>query len=277
CVGTFVDPTMTGNAEWGRSTVGTGRPYLLYCGRYHVQKGVPQLLDFARRYQEDHPDRFTFAFIGQGDVAIPRTSWVRDLGFIDETSKRAVMAGSAALVHLSPNESLSLVALEAWIFGIPVIARADCAVLASHLRRCGGGQAVDNYETFRTVLNDLWDNSEQYQRLGGQGREYVRKRDGGQQEFGKSLGQTIQDLELPFQERMRLQGLHRAAVFAKLRVREFFARVIEEILDKPARPMRGELEIQPRTGTRTATVNEGTLLVPVRISNRGTHAVFAHG
>ena len=48
-----------------------GQRHLLYCGRYSAQKGLPELLDFARRYAERHPDRFAFIFIGQGEVAIP--------------------------------------------------------------------------------------------------------------------------------------------------------------------------------------------------------------
>src|SRR5260370_12192378 len=106
---------------------------MAYCGRYSEQKNVPLLLEYARRYQALHPDRFTFAFLGQGEVPIPREGWARDLGFVDEATKLDVLAGAAALVQLSTYESLSLVALEAWTQGTPAIANRHCRVLAGHL------------------------------------------------------------------------------------------------------------------------------------------------
>jgi len=85
-----------------------------YCGRYLREKGVATLLEYARRYAEQYPDRFTFVFLGQGDLAIPRESWARDLGVVSEARKCEVLAAADALVQFSRNESLSLVALEAW-------------------------------------------------------------------------------------------------------------------------------------------------------------------
>ena len=55
-----------------------------------------------------------------------------------EATKRTVLAGAAALVQLSKQESLSLVVLEAWAVGTPVIVARDCAVLAGQVRRLAG-------------------------------------------------------------------------------------------------------------------------------------------
>ena len=148
CLGTFLDGQSRGNPARGQARVGAGRPYVVYCGRYSQEKNLPELLAFAKRYHETNPDRFTFVFMGQGGIAIPRDKWALDVGFVDEESKRDLIAGAAALVQLSRNESLSLVALEAWAQGVPVIAHQECAVLAGHLERCAGGRAVNSYETF---------------------------------------------------------------------------------------------------------------------------------
>src|SRR5262249_54924562 len=145
-----------GIPDEGRRWVGDQRRYLVYCGRYSRQKNVPLLIDYAKRYCEIHPERFTFAFLGQGEVPIPSAEWARDLGFVPETVKRDVLAGAAAVVQLSRHESLSLVALEAWRQGTPVIAHAECAVLAGQVRRSGGGRTVRDYESFSAVLDDLW-------------------------------------------------------------------------------------------------------------------------
>src|SRR5207247_9679496 len=140
--------------------------------RYSIQKNVPLLLEYLKRYQELHGRRFDVAFLGAGETHLGDMRGIVDLGFVDEATKRDVLAGAAALVQLSRNESLSLVVLEGWAQGVPVLAAADCAVLAGHLRRGGGGRTVDGYPSFAAALDHLWQAPEAWQRMGRQGREY---------------------------------------------------------------------------------------------------------
>src|SRR5207245_4631052 len=141
-------------------------------GQFSQEKNLPSLLDFAKRYSATRPGRFVFAFLGEGTIKIPEADWARNLGFVDEAVKRDVLAGAAALVQLSRFESLSLVALEAWAQGTPVLADRRCSVLAGHLQRCGGGVAIDSFESFAAALDDLWNNPGAWQTRGIQGQEY---------------------------------------------------------------------------------------------------------
>jgi glycosyltransferase involved in cell wall biosynthesis len=275
CLGTVVDVVSQGDAQRGQALVGSGRPYLVYCGRYSVQKNLPLLLDYAKRYQSLHPGRFTFVFLGQGEVPIPREGWIRDLGFVDETTKRDLLAGAAALVQLSRHESLSLVGLEAWAQGTPVIADQACKVLAGHLRRSGGGRAIDGFESFAAVLDELWQEPQQGQVLGRKGRDYVRAQFGQQSDFVRSLEQAVCDLKTPLRERMRRQGLKRAAELDRDKWRERFGRLVEEILDNPGRPYRERVLVRPRISSRVVSAGQQTVLIPVRVANQGTH-VAAH-
>ncbi len=109
------------------------KSYLVYCGRYSRQKDLPRLLEWMAHYQAACP--FSIAFMGMGEVQIPKEVWARDLGQVDEPTKRAVLAGAAALVQLSLQESLSLVALEAWTEGTPIIVDRRCTVLAGQVER----------------------------------------------------------------------------------------------------------------------------------------------
>ncbi len=276
CAGTFL-PIETGDAERGRQCVGAGRRYLVYCGRYLAEKGLPVLLDYAARYHAEYPDRLTVAFMGQGNVHIPRAPWARDLGFVPEAVKRDVLAGADALVHLSLNESLSLAVLEALAQGVPILTEARCEVLAGHLRRCGAGKAIDSYDTFAAALNDLWENPAPWQALGRQGQEYVRTRYGCRTAFQQTLEEAIGMLQLPLAERMRRRGLERAAACARSHWRERFAALIEALLDQPPRAYRPHLEVQPRAELRRVSGAEKTALIPVRVSNRGTHPALAEG
>src|SRR5262249_11076766 len=120
CAGTFLDIQQASDPAEGHRLAGTEGPYVVYCGRYSTQKELRSLVQFAGRFSVERSGRFRFVFVGQGGVRIPAEPWARDLGFLDETAKRGLLAGAAALVQLSCHESLSLVALEAWAQGTPV-------------------------------------------------------------------------------------------------------------------------------------------------------------
>jgi glycosyltransferase involved in cell wall biosynthesis len=277
CLGTFVDTQTQGNAEQGRLLVGKGPPYIVYCGRYLREKNLPLLLDYTRRYHEASPDRFMFVFVGDGEVPIPREPWARNLGFVEESCKRDILAGAAALAQLSRNESLSLAALEAWAQGVPVLAAVDCAVLAGHLRRCGGGRAVDDYASFAAALDDLRQRPATWQRLGQQGREYVRTVYGSRAGFVRRLLESIRDLTVPLAQRMQRQGLLRAAEHERSVWRERFGQLVEELLHNPSRQKREQLEVRPRTQERVVSAGSETALIPVHVVNQGTHGVLSEG
>jgi glycosyltransferase involved in cell wall biosynthesis len=276
CVGTFLDTT-AGDQARGRSHVPADRRYLVYCGRYSQQKGLPALLDYAHRYQAAHPDRFAFVFLGRGEVPIPSGPWACDLGFVDEAVKRDLLAGAAALLQPSCYESLSLTALEAWVQGTPVLADGRSAVLAGHLERGGGGRAFDGYESFAALLDDLWRDPFRWQALGRRGRDHVRGRYGDRVAFTAALEEAVRSLSLPLAECMRRRGPQQAAVHARLAWRTRFARLIEDLLDDPPRPCREQVEIRPRTSSRTVAPGLDVVLVPVRVINRGTHALAQEG
>ena len=276
-VGTWLNLDRTGDAAHGRALLGNDRPYLLYAGRYSPHKELPLLLKYARRYWSRHPDRFTFAFVGQGEVPIPEAPWAKNLGFVDDSTKQDLIAGAAAVVQLSRMESLSLVALQAWSAGVPVVVSAECDVLAAQVKRARGGAAVGSYEAFDQALDDLWDRRAHWQELGKQGRDYVRVRYGDRAAYVKGIEEAIRSLRLPLGERMRRKGLVRAEAQSRAGWREQFGKIVEEVVHAPPRPQRAETVVEPRVESRSVAVGLGSLLVPVRIHNRGTQPLVAEG
>lgn len=277
CVGTWLDTETRGDAQRGRELAGADGPYLVYVGRYSEYKNFPTLLGFAHKYNEANPDRNTFVFIGEGHVPIPKSPWARDLGFVEEAVKRDVVAGAAALLQLSRFESLSLVALEAWAQGTPVIADGRCAVLAGHLNRCGGGRAVDSYESFAEALDHLWQNPDTWKGFGHQGQLYVRETYGSRVAYAGRLEDSIGDLKRPLAERMRERGLEQVGQHSRIVWRDCLAGLVEEILDSPRRPQEFQVEVIPRNEPLKVAAGQDNVLVPVRVTNRGTHAVVAEG
>lgn len=253
------------------------RPYFVYCGRYSEQKNVPMLVEWARRYQQEHPDRIDFVFLGQGEVKLPSEPWLHDLGRVDEAEKRRVLAGAKALVQLSTHESLSLVALEAWREGTPVIAHADCAVLMGQIERSQGGARVSDYASFADTLNDLFANPLMWCARGQSGQAYVRERYGDADRYAASILGAIEQMHRPIAEQMRERGLQRAQLFVRERWRARSAEFVEQVLTQPARRSEEKLVIEPVREDYRVAAGTRTFLLPVRFSNTGTRAILAEG
>lgn len=114
-------------------------PYLLYCGRIDTHKGCAMLIDAFEAYKRANPSPLQLVLTGADKLGLVASPSIRYLGFVDEARKFALMAGALAFVHPSPNESLSIVALEAMAQGTPMIANGACEVLADHVTQSGAG------------------------------------------------------------------------------------------------------------------------------------------
>jgi len=73
----------------------------------------------------------------------------------------------------SPYESLSIVTLEAWKLGVPVLANARCRVLMGQCLRSNGGLFYHGYAEFAEALKLLLARPEAGTLLGRQGQRYV--------------------------------------------------------------------------------------------------------
>jgi glycosyltransferase involved in cell wall biosynthesis len=251
--------------------------YVVYCGRYTAEKNLPLLLEYASRYRAAHPERFQFAFMGTGNVLIPDAPGFCNLGQVPDTVKEQVLTQADALVTLSCRESLSLAALEAWRAGTPVVAHANCAVLAANIERSGGGAAVTDYATFAAALNDLWDNPEVWRDKGTRGQMFVRGNYQGTDLFVARLEQALKAMSKPLYQQLQEKGFARAAEFSPAAWHGHFAAAVEQALhrERDASPLR--LEVRRRLASRCVAVGCERVLVPVRVINWGEYSAAADG
>ncbi len=77
---------------------------------------------------------------------------VRYVGRIPDQEKYDALAGAAAVVVPSRYESLSLLALEGFAYGAPVIASGHSDVLRGQLERSGAGATYTDAESFHTAV-----------------------------------------------------------------------------------------------------------------------------
>src|ERR1044071_3104312 len=143
-------------------------------GRIDQNKGCKQLFEFFQGYVKDPRGRLTLVLIGNSILPIPDHPRIRHLGFLDDTDKFDAIAGSDLLIMPSFFESLSMVALEAWALGKPVLANGRCDVLKGQCVRSNAGLYYESYEEFAETLYALESNGPLHARLGANGAEYFR-------------------------------------------------------------------------------------------------------
>jgi len=135
--------------------------YLLYIGRIELGKNIPELFEYCRLLG------FRLKVAGPAQISVPDP--VEYEGVVEEEAKRSLLSGCLAVAIPSQLESLSILALEAWAHGKPVIARQG-GVVAGLVEESGGGYCYRDLEDFRHILETL------DPARGLRGREFVRRR-----------------------------------------------------------------------------------------------------
>jgi glycosyltransferase involved in cell wall biosynthesis len=153
--------------------VGIGdAPYLLDGGRVAAGKGMSDLLDGLRLLRERRGD-VRLVLTGEAGTATPASEGVVPVGRLDDAARWDALAGAAAVVVPSFHESLSLLALEAWAVGRPVLANAASPVLLGQVLRSGGGIGYRGPAELAQAAADLLSDPDVAAALGHSGRRYV--------------------------------------------------------------------------------------------------------
>ncbi len=174
-VGVGVDAPADASAERFRTSHGLEGPLLLYVGRIVESKGCVELFDLWQRWRARSGARATLVLAGHREMAIPERDDVRYLGQIDERDKWDAYAACTALLVPERLQSLSLVTLEAWAAGRPVVCPANAPVLASMSRRAGAGIPYRSLPEFAEICELLVERPDVGARLGGCGRAFVER------------------------------------------------------------------------------------------------------
>jgi glycosyltransferase involved in cell wall biosynthesis len=88
-------------------------PYLLYSGRVDPNKGCVQLFDYFLTFKKTQASPLRLIITGKDDIPIPKHDDIHFKGFVSEEEKFRLMSGAMLFVNPSPNESFSIVTLEA--------------------------------------------------------------------------------------------------------------------------------------------------------------------
>jgi glycosyltransferase involved in cell wall biosynthesis len=149
------------------------RPFVLYVGRIDKNKGCVTLFAYWKKFLEETGKDVDLVLAGKPVISVPEDPRIRFLGFITEEEKVAALRECALLVMPSPYESLSVITLEAWKMGVPVLANARCRVLMGQCLRSNGGLFYQGYAEFAEALDLLLERPDVRRALGAQGQAYV--------------------------------------------------------------------------------------------------------
>jgi glycosyltransferase involved in cell wall biosynthesis len=130
------------------------------------------LLEYFQEYVKQGGEA-TLALMGTKLMPLPDDPRVRFAGVLPDAERLHALEAASVVVVPSPYESLSLLALEAFAVGTPVLANARSEVLVEHCRRSNAGLYYENRWEFVEAANLLLGNADLRKSMGQQGKAYI--------------------------------------------------------------------------------------------------------
>ncbi len=108
--------------------------FLLYGGRIDAGKGCEELIEYFSAYVKDGGDA-SLVLMGVKLMPLPEEPFIRFAGRLSDQERLQALEAATVVVVPSPYESLSLLALESFAVGTPVLANARSEVLVDHCQQ----------------------------------------------------------------------------------------------------------------------------------------------
>jgi glycosyltransferase involved in cell wall biosynthesis len=149
-------------------------PIALYGGRIDPGKGCEELIEYFSTYVQEGGDA-SLVLMGIKLMPLPEEPFIRFAGYLPDQERVQALEAATVVVVPSPYESLSLLALESFAVGTPVLANARSEVLVEHCRTSNAGLYYADRDEFSEGLKLLVGDHRLRAALGRRGREYVRQ------------------------------------------------------------------------------------------------------
>lgn len=148
-------------------------PYLIFLGRIVKMKGAALLMEYFMKFTQKHKQYgLKLLLLGDKKMEIPKHNGIIYLGFRSETEKFQYLNNALALVNPSYLESLSLIVLESFYVGTPVIVNGASEVLVDHVDKSKAGFIFNSYNDFEDAVLQLLDKNEVRKSISNNGRKY---------------------------------------------------------------------------------------------------------
>jgi glycosyltransferase involved in cell wall biosynthesis len=166
------------SSKWSRGATFRRRhrlqaPLMLYGGRIDPGKGCEELIEYFSAYVAEGGEG-TLALMGLKLMPLPEVPHIRFAGLLSEQERFQALEAATVVIVPSPYESLSLLALEAFAVGTPILANARSDVLVDHCVKSNAGLFYAEKAEFVECLKLLVAEQPLREAMGRNGREYVR-------------------------------------------------------------------------------------------------------
>ncbi len=141
-----------------RRSAGPWPHSFLFMGRYVAEKGLDVLLDAYRGYRASVSDPWPLTACGSGELksALAGVEGVRDLGFVQPTDQREVLAGAGVFVLPSRFDPWPLVIVESCASGLPVLCSSACGSAVELVRPYANGLVVPTADVKALAAGMHW-------------------------------------------------------------------------------------------------------------------------
>jgi glycosyltransferase involved in cell wall biosynthesis len=174
-IGSEIPAQGAASAERFRQKFGITGRFALYLGRIDQNKGCNELFTFFLQALPALPKGLGLVLVGKEILPIPDHPRIRHLGFLYDQDKYDALAAADLLVMPSYYESLSMVALEAWAVGKPVLVNGKCEVLRGQCIRSKAGLYYETQAEFVETLRAIADWRSLNAALGRNGQQFFRQ------------------------------------------------------------------------------------------------------
>jgi glycosyltransferase involved in cell wall biosynthesis len=149
-------------------------PVALYGGRIDPGKGCEELIEYFSSYVQDGGDA-SLVLMGVKLMPLPEEPFILFAGRLSDQERVQALEAATVVVVPSPYESLSLLALESFAVGTPILANARSEVLVDHCEKSNAGLYYADRDEFVESLKLLVGDHRLRAAMGANGRAYVRK------------------------------------------------------------------------------------------------------
>jgi glycosyltransferase involved in cell wall biosynthesis len=146
----------------------------LYGGRIDAGKGCEELIEYFSTYVKDGGDA-SLVLMGVKLMPLPEEPFLHFAGRLPDNERLQALEAATVVVVPSPYESLSLLALEAFAVGTPILANARSEVLVDHCHKSNAGLYYADRDEFVEGLTLLVADHRLRAAMGRNGRAYVRR------------------------------------------------------------------------------------------------------
>ncbi len=149
-------------------------PFVLYGGRIDKGKGCEELIEYFSTYVQEGGEA-SLALMGVKLMPLPEEPFINFAGMLSERERLQALEAATVVAVPSPYESLSLLALESFAVGTPILANARSEVLVDHCVRSNAGLYYADRDEFVECLKLLLIDERLRVAMGRNGRDYVRR------------------------------------------------------------------------------------------------------